>query len=789
MKKLHRTCVALALASIWTVANAAPPSNSPYYTDVQTQYPKDKAQDTFQMASFLACFMKAMAPERSVGVGEYLAYVDESKCEDNGATANTTSSSGGSSVAPPDYAKVLVSVTEGTAGELVVEAKVKLSDEEGGVEIPKHILARGVIYSGPNLTPPYGDWRMDFCSSTAGNAGSCNDGIGFSRVNGTGISIYNSNGGSNYRAGKSVFSTPGGSTGYGKVAVNEPQWNEYANKTFAFAPGIYALKDRLTNSEACYNPSTSASGVKFNSWDTFLYDQSTGQRVTYQNPGFQLKSALTGYTVGSVDYWGVNFWNEANAADQLAGAVLIKVGDDSKTFTLKKTPGRLNKVAVSSSTGLSPIDGVPLNFGVWGWDGTNNRGFGTKELLQDIGVSVSSNSLNLIGYWSQSAASFSITGYQSCGSSGCSIQNLNATASRSIDQLLALGVENVNAWVNGINVNYNFNLRKWVGGSYVTYDANSVKLIKQTSEIVMPTDGTIPNLICVGGNCPSANGSGQLVDVANVNWPSLAADVSYLTWDATQGGPKVTGRGSTTYSTPILVDWRSSSNPNNGHYYQLYDQNNLTDMTCGRWSGGGYVNDGICPDKIRDLDNATFYTWQSGNRWDANDYLVYLTGGTAGEAVQVGKPLNLSYEVASTQGTLPGLVGKTIAIQSPRPGTLWLPGNCIDDNFAEAECSKNTQWVNTVVIPFAANDSGSVTLLDSTTNQPTSTKYYVKWLQRGVYFEQLPQSTCNGLSGQVALGENIDLPGLADFNTAVRSISWPSSGFDGVPRVIDGVLQ
>ena len=83
-----------------------------YDTDPQAQYPKDQTQDTFQFASFIACFMKAMAPELSVGIGQYLAYVDENKCEDSGASANTSSASGGSSVTPPPQALKLNTVTK-----------------------------------------------------------------------------------------------------------------------------------------------------------------------------------------------------------------------------------------------------------------------------------------------------------------------------------------------------------------------------------------------------------------------------------------------------------------------------------------------------------------------------------------------------------------------------------------------------------------------------------------------------------------------------------------------------
>lgn len=775
MKLLHRTTLALALTSIWGVSNAAPPPNSPYYTDVQTQYPKDRAQDTFQMASFLTCFMKAMAPELSVGVGEYLAYVDESMCEDNGGTANTATASGGSSVAPPDYAKVLVNVTQGAQGELNVEAKVKLSDQENGRDVPKHILAKGIIYSGPAVTPPYGDWRMDFCSSLEGNAGSCDDGIGYVRVTGSGISVFNRYDSSNWRSGKSVFTGENGISGYGKVTVNEPRWSDSANKTFAFAPNIYLLRDRITSNENCYNPSTSAEGVRFNSWDTFLYDQSTGERLVYQNPGFNLKSNLTGYTVGSVDYWGVNFWREANAADQLAGAVLVKVGDESQTFTLRKTAGRLNRTTTTSSTGLSSIDGVPLNFGGWGWNNSTNQGVGTAELLRDIGVATDSNSLSLIGYWSSADGRFVITGYQSCNNS-CSITNLSTPATRTTAQLKAFGFNYINAWVNGINANYQFDLKKWENGGWVEFDENTLTLVKNSSEVVSPNDPSIPALVCVDWRCPDIQ-NGQLVDKTLTNGPATAADIVNLTWDPEEGGPKITVGGITK-----LVDWRTGANAYNSHYYQLYNQSDLPAMVCGP------SNDRYCPDQVRRLDSSVYYSWQTGGEWDAYNYLVYRTGGTVGSAVKPSKPIPLTYTVAQTRGTIPSYIGKTITVESPRPGTLWLPGNCIDASGNEAQCSKNTDWVNSVVIPFAADSTGEVTRLNDN-GQPTSTKYYVKWLQRGVYFETLDQSNCSTLTNTVAQAENLELPGIADFNQSIRSIAWPDSGFDGVPRVIHGVLQ
>jgi hypothetical protein len=98
--------------------------------------------------------------------------------------------------------------------------------------------------------------------------------------------------------------------------------------------------------------------------------------------------------------------------------------------------------------------------------------------------------------------------------------------------------------------------------------------------------------------------------------------------------------------------------------------------------------------------------------------------------------------------------------------------------------------VNDVSIPTAANDTGSVTLLNANGNS-TSTKYYVKWLKRGVYFEGLNASECTSLTGGLTQASSLQLPGISDYNTSVKTLGlpWPVAPFDAQPRVIDGELQ
>lgn len=782
--RISKHLFASGLLSLSCVLATSSAIGTPFTDDPQAQYPKDQTQDTFQMASMVACVIRSFAPEQNVGVGQYLAYWDDNKCNDSGSGVPSSSGSGGTSQAPAKLGKALVTVTQTSAGALKVDALLKITDEENGIDKPKDIQVMATIYGGANIAPPYGNWSMDFCSSTVGNQGSCDDGMGYLRVDSSGISVYNkwSNG---YRSGKSVFTGSNGTAGYGAAYSRDDQWsNGNSNALFAFSPGVYKLKDRQNSQEFCFNPSINADGVRYSTWENFLYDRNSGNRITYENPGFYLSSNLSGQRIGDVTSWGVNFWNEADAADKLDGAVLLRADDTSQSFTLKKAPGRLQKVSTTISTGLSGIEGIPLNLNFWGYDRNYNNGagrsVGPKEFLADLdGISTSSNSLSIAGTWNGS--SFVFADYQDCSSGNCVVMPLSASKTRTVAQLYAFGFNNLNGWVNGVNVSYNVNLSAWNSATsqQEAIALADLKLIKQTSEVVAPTDTTVPTSMVCLGNCPGVV-NGALANVPAQNWPTLQSNATSVTWNRSLGAPTVTN-GSVTKT----VDFRSSSNPNNGHWFQLFDAADLPTMACSSYGGAAY-----CTEKITQQANSTYYTWQTGNRWDSYDYLVYRSGSNTGTAVTPNPPLNLSYVVADAKGTERGYVGKTITIQSPQPGNIWLPGYCVDRNLVQKPCSGDTDWVNAVSIPTGANDAGSVTLLNRA-GTATSTKYYAKWLKRGVYFENISASNCSDLGGGITQAESISLPGIADYDAGVKALGlpWPSSSFNGNPRVVDGILQ
>jgi hypothetical protein len=273
------------------------------------------------------------------------------------------------------------------------------------------------------------------------------------------------------------------------------------------------------------------------------------------------------------------------------------------------------------------------------------------------------------------------------------------------------------------------------------------------------------------------------VDTPSTEWPPRTSTT--LAWNSTLGAPTVTVGGVTK-----TVDWGTAGN---NHWYQFYNASDLNTMRCDAWNRNTNsvdINGGFCTDKVNRQANSTYYTWQSGNRWDAYNYLVYKNGPKVGTTVTPNAPINLSLTVSDTQGNLPGYVGKTITVQSPQPGNIWLPGHCVNAAREEVPCSSSSGWVNEVTIPTIANDAGSVTLLNAN-GSATGTKYFAKWLKRGVYFEPIAASQCTSLSTDITKAQNIELPGISGWDKTISSMGlpWPTALFNGKPRVIDGVLQ
>ena len=74
--------VALITASLG--AYAAAPTTGAYGTDPQAQYVADQATDGISNANNILCYIANTRADAMVNLGQYIAFVDESKCDTSG---------------------------------------------------------------------------------------------------------------------------------------------------------------------------------------------------------------------------------------------------------------------------------------------------------------------------------------------------------------------------------------------------------------------------------------------------------------------------------------------------------------------------------------------------------------------------------------------------------------------------------------------------------------------------------------------------------------------------------
>jgi hypothetical protein len=772
--KLHffRQSIVVATSAVALGVSAAPPTDSPYFTDVQSSHSEDPVQEVFSDVSEISCMISLMRPENHVGES-YVAIIDQNKCKKK----QTKSSSNGAATEQPSLvtARLTPTLKSNGAIDLIGTLIIPPNTSDNTPSI-KNIQIHANIEGGSKKYPPYGRWQMNFCSSVAPASGTCSDGKGYLQVTEQGVSIWEG-GGNGSQSGQANYL--GDNAGYGVISqINNNNSANSKNGSFKYSNGLYHYKQTTPNIvESCYDPRISEAS-QFNIWQNYLYDQVTGQKVKYDNPAFFIKTPGTSRTIGEASYWGVNFWSNDTAAEKNSTSV---EGPDGTVYQVRSSPGTLRK-STTAITNLSAIDGVTLNYSFGGWVNNNNNNpahwIDTTDFVKDNcsestcsaltrNTSGTGSNIALIGHWSDSNTSFVFTGFLDWTNNGA-IYNFANPVVVSLTAMQGAHYTWLNSWVNGSNSNYYGPLTYWNNGSQQNYSASNLPLNSQTQVTVSPADPSLINaaFYCVGNNCPQLANGTLTNDAQNIPYPYQSNDVVALTWGSTQNVPMLGN---------VPLDWSNSSiNPNQqGHFYQLYTS--TTDMTCN--------GNKICPEKVTNPQSGstTYYSWQTGGQWDK---YVYLTD-SAGHVPVINPPMNLSYTVSSAPGNSRAYIGKTITVQSPEPGNIWLPGHCVDTLGNTAECNSDTKWVNEVIIPFAQDATGEVTLINSN-GQATSTKYYAKWLSRGVFYKQRPLNDCLGLDLSAASG--LTAPTASGWDSSVANIPWPdSSAFAENPKVKDGM--
>jgi hypothetical protein len=771
MKKLILVISSL-IATVSMSSEAGVPSTSPYVTDYQASYIQDSTYQVFSFASTVACFISSTAPEKMAGKGQYLAQIDTRQCNHT----STPSSGSASSTSGPHYVNALVTSTiDATTTNLQVQVLLDITpDPSINGDTESYVQAKVTIISPPSAKPPYGEWNMDSCSrSVSTPSGTCTQ-IGFIRASQSGLSVLKYQNSSNNSSGTSVYtsnSTANGRTGYGAISLTNNNNGPVATTagTFSFVDGAYLLSTAVNNGSplsTCTSPKQ-ATAAMIADWQDNLYDQTNGEVISAGNQGYNLLDPTTLEQVGFASYYGVNIWNNAPSADALNGASLLAAVNGTNTpAVLHITPGTLQKQFTQQSS-MTALDGIIVNMGLGG------PGIDTSWILTNLlGVTITQgSSYTLIGSWAAESGShtvaqvFTITGYQECTSGGSCTNTYVSQRAIDFDTLYSDGFSYFYTY-NNTGSSFNGGFDSWNGSAQV--EINSPVLTSQTSINLSPYTSGIPSKFFCVGYCPKLNGSNVIAASLNAN------EVVYYFWHDNLGAPTI--GTSSTQDSGIKVDFTTTGTPYNFQFYDATTNAALNAMVCGS---------NYCQWQYSQNANAVTYTWSSGASYNSYNY---ITLGSQTTSPTFTQPLNLSYTVANSPpiGTASSYAGQTIAIQSAGPGQLWLPGHCVNNLLAPVDCSSaGSNWVNDVIIPTEQDSYGSVKLLNSA-GAPTSTSYYVKWLQRGVYPTNNP-SLCTGLS---LPSPAPTLPSQSDWDSTVKSLGWPSaSSFTIAPSVIGGIIQ
>src|SRR3990172_6658655 len=144
---------------------AAPPATSAYFTDAQHSFVQDQTSEGINQVNMIACFMGAMKGDSMVNKGDYLALVDEKKCDASGrdSASNYGSSNSGSNAS--QFITATVNSSRASSDDpMIVKTWVDENQEGNQMTIFVHTSAT----QAPSATNPQGIFRMDFCGKAAG---------------------------------------------------------------------------------------------------------------------------------------------------------------------------------------------------------------------------------------------------------------------------------------------------------------------------------------------------------------------------------------------------------------------------------------------------------------------------------------------------------------------------------------------------------------------------------------------------------------------------------------------
>jgi hypothetical protein len=736
---LLRAAVAASLFG-GAAAQAAPPANSPYFTDPQNLQVQDETAQGIGSLNMVLCVVGSMAAGDMVNTGPYVALVDMNKCQSaNGG--NNTDAAGAT-----NYANAVVDVTRTTNSDPMI-AKVWLSFTQQGN--PIKVYAYLSATQSPAQAPPYGAFRMDYIGEFGGNVGF----NGYIDSTTPGVIKFLETGpqSSDTALAMSASSTTSGS---GTMHIgNNHGGSGPVDFDFAYDPGYFRRSDG-TNDQ-CFDRSKANASLAV--WQYGTYNANDGTRVDQANPGFPVLATSGGSSYyGFANYWGINFQgfdipdgvpvSGVSVADQRPG--------NTTSYSLSKVGGKLTRWTQVSST-LGALDGIPFNYG------GNLTGLTT-------GNSNVTGFNNWVMQWNSAAGNFTVIGVQNCGNNGCVTSNLSPAATVNAN---AFNTVPISGWANSYGGNINI---PPTGSPHAASDA----VFSYTQSTVIP--GTTALTLQCLSQCPtgaqltaySGGGSTPFANGTDMQWfsaPDAAHTVSY-----TFGAAGLVDSS----NAPVILE-QASQYPANSPYAQggiqtgwLVDSP-LTNANCPQGMPAGTV--------CQPANPTTYYTWQTGpNQWNQS---LWLTSG--GRVVPFDPPQNIAYTVptGSAYGSYSGL---PILLQFNGFGNLGgIPGSCVNptDN-TPVDCSTN----GASYLPMFSIPDGATMTLPSL-EASTTTPLIVKALNGAILLKSLgssaPQCSSMTLTPLTLPSGGLHDPSNANDTEYLGTAPTVTSA----PKVIDGVVQ
>lgn len=741
----------LALAIHSTLALADPAATSAYHTDTQNSHVEDATSKGVGQVNFITCLMAAMRPEALVNQGNYVALVDESKCDSEAQSGSNTGAS---------YMTAIVNATRTSNSDPMI-SRIWIDEEsEGGSAT---IFVRVSATAAPTTTNPYGFFRLDFCGTAEGLSGCMMN--GYLEGSETGMRYFedeNQGGGGGPSTKAVQLNAVGTTSGSGRMSSDSDE----GSSTFDFAYNATLFRRSADGSDdQCFSRNASDPDTGMSVWRYGLYDVSSGERIT-RNSGFPIEYTNGGTTYrGYLGYYGLSLPPDA-LSSLTSGSTVQKVdytsgNEPTKTdYSVVKADGKLTKYTRQATT-LHQIDKVKFNT------------FVGNEAASFFNGAAANTNYEL--YWDDSAGNFKVTGQMNCSNNGCSLATLPDEQTVTVDFWQMRG--GVQGWSNSLGGEVFIQL----DGATGSVNSDAVDVIYRVQDLVYPSQ--LPTALYCLRDCPtSASMASYFAPNAQTQSPFAAS--SFNNFQPVAANDVITYH--TDIPTAMLKDAadqavaftdREALQQQPQYQHGIRSGRLFTNLAAAQCDGapGTY-----CDWKVNDED--VYYQWETG----ANSHNQFAAvKDSSNEFVAFDAPLQVNYSVPNDADKYREYAGQNIVLQYGGFGELWgIPGHCVSRATNEVvSCDGGeSRYVAAFTIPMDAT-VGRVT-------EGTNT-YLVKWLDREIRFARKDPSVC--VAAGLELPTGITLPTAAD----LKDPSNPSSDIyigakpvvDTAPRVIHGDVK